>query len=379
MHFVLFLQPAQDGNSVLDVRLPHKNNLEAAFERGVFLDVLAIFVQRGGADGAQLSAGERRLQHVRGVDRAFSGTSSDERVQFIDKQNDLALRVFDLLEDSLQSVFKFAAIFRAGEHGAQIERHNALILQNFGHVAGDDALRQAFNDGRLTHTRLADQHRIILGPPREHLHDPANFFIAPDHGIKLAAPRLLRQVARITLERLVLALRILVGDALRSSDCCEGLQDGIMGRAMTSEQFLRRIALQAGQRQQHVLGRDVFVFEGVSFLERLVQKLVDLRRHARLVRAAAARDLGQLFNFFVDIAEHGLRPNADFFKHGRNDALAVFDKRRQQMYGGQFRIAMLRGKLVCALDCFLRLNRKFVPTDGHGSLLLIFSTFCLQN
>ena len=80
MHFVLFLQPAQDGNSVLDVRLPHKNNLEAAFERGVFLDVLAIFVQRGGADGAQLSAGERRLQHVRGVDRAFSGAGSDERV-----------------------------------------------------------------------------------------------------------------------------------------------------------------------------------------------------------------------------------------------------------------------------------------------------------
>ena len=240
-------------------------------------------------------------------------------------------------------------------------------------------MRQAFNDGRLTHTRLADQHRIILGPPREHLHDPANFFIAPDHGIKLAAPRLLRQVARITLERLVLALRILVGDALRPSNRRQSLQDSVVGRTVTSEQLLRRIALQAGQPQQHVLGRHVFIFEGVRFFKRFLQKLVDLRRHGRLVRAAAARDLGQLFNFFVDIAEHGLRPNADFFKHGRNDALAVFDQRRQQMYRGQFRIAMLRGKLVCALDCFLRLNRKFVPTDGHESPVLILkfiSTHC---
>jgi hypothetical protein len=32
---------------------------------------------------------------------------------------------------------------------------------------------------------------------------------------------------------------------------------------------------------------------------------------------------------------------------------------------------MLRGELVRALDGFLRLDSKFVPTDGHDSLLLI--------
>ena len=166
MHFVLFLQSAQDRNRVFDIRLAHEHDLEAAFERRVFLDVLAIFVERGGADGAQLSAGQRRLQHIGGVDCAFGGAGSDQRVQLVDEEDDPALRVLDFLENGLQSVLKFAAIFRPGEHRAQIERYDTLVLQDFGHVAGDNALRQAFDDGCLAHSRLADQHRIILGPPR---------------------------------------------------------------------------------------------------------------------------------------------------------------------------------------------------------------------
>ncbi len=267
VHFVLFLQPAQNRNRVFDVRLAHEHDLEAAFERGVFLDVLAIFVERGRADGAQLSASKRRLQHVRSVDRAFGGAGADERVQLVDEEDDLALRVFDFLQHSLQAVFEFAAILRAGEHRAQIERHDALVLERFRHVARNDALRQAFNDGRLAHARLADQHRIILGAPRKHLHHAANFFIAADHGIELAAPRLLVQVARIALERLIFRFRILVGDALRSANRGERLQDGVVRRAVTRQQLLRRIALQTGQRQQHVLGRNVFVLESVGFFE----------------------------------------------------------------------------------------------------------------
>ena len=358
--------PRKNRNRVLDVRLAHEHDLEAAFERGVFLDVLAIFVERGGADGAQLSASQRRLQHVRSVDGAFGGARADQRVQLVDEENDLALRVLDFLQHSLQAVFEFAAILRAGEHRSQVERHDALVLERFRHVARNDALRQAFDDGRLAHARLADQHRIILGAPRKHLHHAANFFIAADHGIEFAAPRLLVQVARITLQRLVLRFRILVGNALRSSNRGERLQDGVVRRAVTRQQLLRRIALQTGQRQQHVLGRNVFVLEGVGFLERLLQNLIDRRRHSRRLRAAAARDFRQLLNFFVEVAEHRLRPDADFFEHRRNDAFAVLDQRGQQMERSKFRIAVLGRELVRALDGFLRFDCEFVPTNGHG-------------
>ena len=39
----------------------------------------------------------------------------------------------------------------------------------------------------------------------------------------------------------------------------------------------------------------------------------------------------------------------------------------------QFRIAVLGGELVRALDSFLRFDSEFFPTDGHGSLHLIIA------
>src|SRR5258707_6501582 len=55
------------------------SDLEAALERLVLLDVLAILVQRRGADAAQLAARQRRLEHVGRVLRALGGAGSDER------------------------------------------------------------------------------------------------------------------------------------------------------------------------------------------------------------------------------------------------------------------------------------------------------------
>jgi hypothetical protein len=53
------LQAAKDGDSVVDRRLGHHDGAEAASERGILLDVLLVLVESGGADAAQLAAGER--------------------------------------------------------------------------------------------------------------------------------------------------------------------------------------------------------------------------------------------------------------------------------------------------------------------------------
>ncbi len=160
-------------------------------------------------------------------------------MQFVDKQDDFALRVFDFLEHGLQTVFEFAAILCAGQHRSQIERYDTLVLQNFGYVAGDDTLREAFNDCGLADSGLADQHRIILCASRKYLHDAANFLIASDDRVEFAATRLLVQIAGITFERLVFSLGILIGDALRPSDSGEGFQDRVVRGAVTRQQFLR--------------------------------------------------------------------------------------------------------------------------------------------
>ena len=103
VHLVPLLQAAQDRDRVLDARLLHQHRLEPPLERGVLLDVLAVLVERGGADRAELAAREHRLQHVAGVHRALGRAGTDDRVQLVDERDDLALAVGDLLQDGLQA------------------------------------------------------------------------------------------------------------------------------------------------------------------------------------------------------------------------------------------------------------------------------------
>ena len=68
---------------------PINHGLEAAFERRIFFNVFAVFVERGGADGAQLATGQRGLEHVGGVHGAFRGARAHQGVQLVDEENDL--------------------------------------------------------------------------------------------------------------------------------------------------------------------------------------------------------------------------------------------------------------------------------------------------
>jgi hypothetical protein len=46
-----------------------------------------------------------------------------------------------------------------------------------------------FRDRGLADARLTDQHRVVLGPPRQHLHGAADFLVAADDRVDLALPR----------------------------------------------------------------------------------------------------------------------------------------------------------------------------------------------
>src|SRR5438046_305923 len=81
---------------------------EAAFEGGVLLDVLAVFVERRRADRVELTTGQHWLEQVRGVHRPFGGPGPDDRVELVNEENDLALGVLDLLEDGLEALLELA-------------------------------------------------------------------------------------------------------------------------------------------------------------------------------------------------------------------------------------------------------------------------------
>ena len=106
--------------------LADEDLLEAALEGGVLLDPLAVLVERGRADHAQLAAGQHRLEHVAGVHRGVAaGARADDRVQLVDEGDDLAAGVLDLLEHGLEPLLELAAVLRAGHHRGQVEAEHA--------------------------------------------------------------------------------------------------------------------------------------------------------------------------------------------------------------------------------------------------------------
>ena len=197
---VLLLDAAEDADGVLHARLVHQHRLEAALEGGVLLD-LAVLVQRRRPDQAQLAAGQRRLEHVAGVHRALGLTGADDGVQLVDEQNHAPLAGGRLGDDRLQALLELAAVLGAGQQRAHLQGDDALFLEAFGHVALDDPLSQALNDGGLAHARLADQHRVVLGAPQQDLNGAADFLVAADDRIQLALFGQLGQVHAVLRQR----------------------------------------------------------------------------------------------------------------------------------------------------------------------------------
>ena len=139
-------------------------------------------------------------------------------------------------EDGLDPLLELAAVLRAGEERADVERPDALALQPLGDVAGDDPLSEALDDRGLPHAGLADQHRVVLRPPREDLDHAPDLLVAPDDRVELALLGELGQVAAELLERLVGALGILRGDALAAADLLQAREQLVARDGVEREQ-----------------------------------------------------------------------------------------------------------------------------------------------
>src|SRR5215467_14622612 len=87
--FVAFFETTEDGDGSLDGRFGNIDRLKAAFEGGIFFNVLAILIEGGGADGAQFAAGELGLHDVGGVGGTFGRAGANESVQLVNKEDDM--------------------------------------------------------------------------------------------------------------------------------------------------------------------------------------------------------------------------------------------------------------------------------------------------
>ncbi len=170
-----------------------------------------------------------------------------------------------------------------------------MSSQRLRHVAVDDAQRQTLDDRRLADAGFADQHRVVLGAAREHLHGAANFFVAADHRIELALARRLGEIARIFLQGVV---RVLGGSRIGRAAFAQIL-DGAVERlrrhaGVAQDTRGLRVLLQ-GERQQQAFHGDVGIARLLRDLLGVGKKARGRRREIELpcARAGDLRELGE--------------------------------------------------------------------------------------
>ena len=336
---VAVAQAAQDLLGLLDRRLVHPDLLEAPLQRGVALQVLAVLVERRGADGLQLAAGQRRLEDRRGVDRALGGTRADQVVQLVDEQDDVAA-LGDLLHHLLEALLELAAVLGPGHQGRQVERVDLLAAQQLRHLTARDALGEALDDGGLADAGLADQHRVVLRAPREDLHDPLDLVLATDDRVELALGGELGQVAAELVEQLgglllagraaALGCALTALTAAGAGEHADDLVADLLGVGVEVEQDPGGDALVlAHQPEQDVLGADVVVAERQRLAQGELEHLLGPRRERDLAGGdllAGADDANHLVANLLD-------RDLETLEYARREAFFLTQQAQQDVLG----------------------------------------------
>ena len=349
---VTLLQTAENRDGILARRLVDHHLLETAFKRLVLFEVLLVLVEGRGADGAQLAARQRRLEDVGGIHRTRRLAGTDQRVNLIDEEQNLALARNDLLHDGLQSLLELALILRAGNQRTHVERVNHLRLEVLGHVAVDNTVGNALGDGRLAHTGLTDQDRVVLRTARKNLQHAANLLVTPDNGVELARTSLLVEVDGVLTQCVELLRGGLRVDRRPLAEGADSLDELLLRCAVALEQLGDLTAL-GHERQQQVLDRRILVAE---ILREIDGALYDLRRILREILLTAAlhpregtQQTGRLLAQHLDIDAHTAQ------KEGRQRIVLAY-QHAQQVHRLHGLLPPLLCKSNCSLQRLLRLD-----------------------
>ena len=204
-----------------------------------------------------------------------------------------------------------------------------------------DGLRQALHDGGLADAGLADQHRVVLGAPAQHLHHPLDFLLAADDGIELAFHRGGGQVATELVQhqrggRVARLAAAATGSGLRGLLALISGQQldhllthaGQLGAQLDEDLGGHALAL-TNQAEKNVLGADVVVAE----LQRLAKAQLENLLRARGERDVAGRRLLTLADDLLDLAADAFERDAQRLQRLGGYAFTLVNKSQQDVLG----------------------------------------------
>jgi hypothetical protein len=201
---VALLEAEEDPGGLLGGGLGQLDLLEAAGERLVAGEGLAVLLPGGGADAAQRAVLEGGLEQVRGVHGAAAGApGAHDGVDLVDEEH-RAVLLGEGRQHRLQPVLEVAAVAGAGDQRAHVQPVDLGVAERLGDLPLGDPQRQTLDQGGLADAGVAHVDRIVLPPPLEDVEGAQDLLVAADQRIDGALAGEVGQVLGEGLERIAL-------------------------------------------------------------------------------------------------------------------------------------------------------------------------------
>ena len=105
-------------------------------------------------------------------------------MQFVNKQNHIA-RPLELIHESFHPLLELSPVLCACNKRCKVKGNNPLVIKHSGYLTLDNLKCKAFGDGRLSDSRLSNQHWIVLFTAAQNLGHTFDLFFASDDWIEL--------------------------------------------------------------------------------------------------------------------------------------------------------------------------------------------------
>ncbi len=280
-------------------------------------------------------------------------------MDLVDEHDGVRVRL-KLLDDLLQALFEIAAIARAGEKRAHVEREDGGAFEHLRHVALDDLLGEPLGDRRLADAGIAHVERVVLVAAAEHLDGAPQFELAADQGIDLPRPRLRVEIDAPGFERALLAARRflrVVGFAARLlartahrtyllrprtlGDAVRDVVDRVVTRHVLLLQKVCSVAFALGKdRDEHVCAGHLFAAGGLHVDHGALDDALEAGGRLRLV-AVDVDEVGELgVDIFVQVGAQLVDVDVAGAHDGRR-VLVVGESEQEMLERGEFLVALV--------------------------------------
>ena len=265
----------------------------------------------------------------------------------INKQQNLSIRFYHLVENGFQSFLKLTPILGTSHQSTHIQGEQGLVLQRLRYIASHNSPSQSLYNSGFTNTWLTNQHRVVLGTAGQNLNGSSNFIITANNWIQLALTSHLSQITAVFFKSFVAILW--VGRVyILLSVFLNGVGNTIFGQAESTTDISSLVTAILHNSQQQMLGADIIILHAVSKLLGFGNNPAQLHAHGQSILSLDTRNLSQLL--LHSFLQHP-QVNISFLEDCFQQPLWFLSQGQQHMKAGDFLMVMQCCILLGSLQC----------------------------